>query len=91
MSQFSALTSGGQSKWSFAAYKHLFNTRVTRTPSLPLQSQALKTWEIAPGEIAMAPPAFYLPDQLARVTGWAEALFYPPEHRRLLLQVPDRS
>ncbi|MHC8354589.1 hypothetical protein ACYZTL_04945 [Pseudomonas sp. LB3P81] len=55
MSQFNALTSGGQSKWSLAAYKHLFKTRVTRTPSLTQQRQVVKTWEIAPGEIAVAP------------------------------------
>lgn len=86
MSQFNALTNGGQSKWSLVAYKHLFNTRVTRTPSLPLQSQAVKTWEIAPGEIAVAPPAFYLSNQLERVTGWAEALFYPHEHPRRTME-----
>ncbi|MDB5992912.1 MAG: hypothetical protein JWP42_48, partial [Pseudomonas sp.] len=74
MSEFNALTSGSPSKWSLAAYKHMFNTRVTRKPSLPLESLAVKTWEIAPGSSAIAPPAFYLPNQLERVTGWEEAL-----------------
>ncbi|VVO55293.1 hypothetical protein PS858_00494 [Pseudomonas fluorescens] len=38
----------------------------------------MKTWEIAPGEIAMAPPAFYLPDQLARVRGGPRRCFILP-------------
>lgn len=86
MSEFNALTSGSPSKWSLAAYKHMFNTRVTRKPSLPLESLAVKTWEIAPGSSAIAPPAFYLPNQLERVTGWEEALFFPHEHPRRTME-----
>lgn len=86
MSQFNSLTSGGKSKWSLAAYKHLFNMRVSRQPLLTLQSQAVKTWDIAPGGLGMAPPAFYLPNQLERVTGWEEALFFPHEHPRRTME-----
>ena len=86
MSEINALTSSGQSKWSLAAYKHMFNTRLTRKPSLTLQSQAVKTWEIAPGDISNAPPAFFLPNQLERVTGWAGELFYPYEHPRRTME-----
>jgi hypothetical protein len=86
MSGFNALTSGSPLKWSLAAYKHLFKTRVTRKPSLPLQSLAVKTWEIAPGSSAIAPPAFFLPNQLERVTGWEEALFFPNEHPRRTME-----
>lgn len=86
MSKFNELTSGGQSKWSLAAYKHILKTRLIRTPSLTLQSLAVKTWEIAPGEISMAPPAFFLPNQLERVTGWAGELFYPYEHPRRTME-----
>jgi hypothetical protein len=86
MSEINALTSGGQSKWSLAAYKHIFKTRLTRKPSLALQSLAVKTWEIAPGEISFAPPAFFLPNQLERVTGWEETLFYPFEHPRRTME-----
>ncbi|MHC8294704.1 glycosyltransferase 61 family protein [Pseudomonas sp. LB3P58] len=86
MSKFNALTSGGQSKWSLAAYKHILKTRLIRKPSLTLQSLAVKTWEIAPGEISIAPPAFFLPNQLERVTGWAGELFYPYEHPRRTME-----
>jgi hypothetical protein len=86
MSKFNALTTGGQSKWSLAAYKHILETRLIRKPSLTLQSLAVKTWEIAPGEISIAPPAFFLPNQLERVTGWAGELFYPYEHPRRTME-----
>ena len=86
MSEFNALTIDGQSKWSLAAYKYMFNTRLTRKPSLTLQSQAVKTWEIYPGDTSIAPPAFFLPNQLERVTGWEEKLFYPHEHPRRTME-----
>jgi hypothetical protein len=86
MSEFNALTIDGQSKWSLAAYKYMFNTRLTRKPSLTLQSQAVKTWEISPGDTSIAPPAFFLPNQLERVTGWEEKLFYPHEHPRRTME-----
>ncbi|MDI3271745.1 glycosyltransferase family 61 protein [Pseudomonas sp. AL03] len=86
MSECNALTRGGQSQWSLAAYKHILKTRLIRKPSLTLQSLAVKAWEIAPGEISMAPPAFFLPDQLERVTGWAGELFYPYEHPRRTME-----
>jgi hypothetical protein len=90
MSEFNALTSDGQSKWSLAAYKQMFNTRLIRKPSLTLQSQAVKTWEISPGDTSIAPPAFFLPNQLERVTGWEEKLFYPHEHPRRTMEGVDR-
>ena len=86
MSEFSALASSGPAKWSLAAYKHLFKTRLARKPALTLQSMAVKTWDIAPGEVAFAQPAFFLPNQLERVTGWEEQLFYPHEHPRRTME-----
>jgi len=86
MSQTYTLTNSGSSKWSLAAYQHLLKARLARKPSATLQSVAVKSWEIAPGEVAIAPPAFYLPDQLERVTGWAGDLFYPFEHPRRTME-----
>jgi len=86
MSEINALTSGGRSKWSLAAYKHMLRERLARKPSLTLQSVAVKTWEIAPGDISIAPPAFFLPNQLERVTAWEEELFYPHEHPRRTME-----
>jgi hypothetical protein len=86
MSVVNTLMSGGQTKWSLAAYKHIFKTRLARKQALTLQSVAVKTWEIAPGEVATAPPAFFMPGQLERVTGWAGDLFYPFEHPRRTME-----
>jgi hypothetical protein len=86
MSELITLASNDSSKWSLAAYKHMLKTRFSGKPSLTLQSVAEKTWEIAPGGTAVAPPAFYLPNQLERVTGWEEALFYPHEHPRRTME-----
>lgn len=86
MSDINTLTSGSQSKWSLAAYKHMLKERLIRKPPLNLQSVAAQSWEIAPGVTSIAPPAFYLPDQLERVTGWAGDLFYPFEHPRRTME-----
>lgn len=76
-------TSRACSKWSFAAIEHLVKTTLARKSAQTLQSVAVKTWEIAPSEIAVTPPAFFLPNQLERVTGWE---FYPFEHPRRTMQ-----
>lgn len=68
MSQSNMLVSGAGAKWSFAAYKHLLKEKLARKPSQELQSVAVKTWEVAPADASIAPPAFYLPNQLERVT-----------------------
>jgi hypothetical protein len=70
-------------KWSFAAIHHLFRTRLARKATRTLESIAAETWEIAPGNTSMAPPAFFLPNQLERVTGW---MFYPHEHPRQTME-----
>ncbi len=70
-------TNRRKSKWTFAAIQHLLETRLAHKHSLTLQSVAVNTWEIAPGETSIAPPAYFLPDQLERVTGWAFASEHP--------------
>lgn len=86
MSEIFTLANSGSSKWSLAAYQHLLKERLARKPLATLQRVAVKSWEIAPGEVAIAPPAFYLPGQLERVTGWAGDLFYPFEHPRRTME-----
>ena len=58
------------SKWSFATANHIISTRFAGRPSRSLESIAVKSWEIAPGEQLIAPPAYFLPGQGERVTGW---------------------
>ena len=48
----------------------------------PSASVASRTWEIAPAETTISSPAYCLPDQLDRVTGWA----FANEHPRKLME-----
>lgn len=63
--------------WSMAAVQYILWSRLARKPSRTLESAAVKEWEIAPGETTISPPAFFLPNQLERVTGWAFASEHP--------------
>lgn len=65
------------SMWSLLAVKHLLRTRLARKASRTLESVAVKTWVIAPSETSIAPPAYYLSNQLERVTGWTFADEHP--------------
>jgi hypothetical protein len=64
-------------KWSLAAINYLLRTRLFRNPSRSLQSIAVRSWEIAPSETTISPPAYFLPNQLERVTGWKFADEHP--------------
>jgi hypothetical protein len=50
---------------------NLVRRRLLRRTDAPLQSLAKKSWEIAPGTTFVRRPAYFLPGQLERVTGWA--------------------
>lgn len=67
----------GGNKWSFVAIEHTLKARLVRTHPRTLQSVAVKSWEIAPSETSTAPPAYFLPNQLERVTGWAFSSEHP--------------
>jgi len=73
---------GSRSRWSLAAVEHMLRKNIARKPARTLQSAAVKSWEIAPGEKSIAPPAFALPGQLERVTGWE----FSDEHPRRQMQ-----
>lgn len=80
-------TTGADRKiWSLAAYRYLARKRLGRKPSENVKNLAVKSWDIAPSEITPAPPAFFLPGQLERVTGWEEARFFPYEHPRRTME-----
>ncbi|MBX7083014.1 MAG: glycosyltransferase family 61 protein [Nannocystaceae bacterium] len=42
-----------------------------RGAPLPVEAHAVRSWQIAPGHTVRVPPAYFLPGQLERVTGWA--------------------
>lgn len=77
MPEIKAVAVKGHSRWTLAAIEHILTKRLTRKPPRTLQSVAVKTWEIAPSETSIAPPAFSLPNQLDRVTDWAFEADHP--------------
>jgi hypothetical protein len=63
--------------WTLVAVAHLLGSRFAGRRRDTLQSVAVKSWTIAPSEHAIAPPAYFLPGQLERVTGWTFADEHP--------------
>lgn len=84
-SNFSTLSAGHQKKISLSAYKFMARKWFAHKTDINLKHVAAKSWDIAPGEITVSPPAFFLPDQLERVTAW-EARFFPFEHPARTMQ-----
>ncbi|WP_415768469.1 glycosyltransferase family 61 protein [Pseudomonas sp. LB3P38] len=80
VSQISTSTTGNRKKWTLAAYRYMARKRLARKAEISLKSLAVKTWDVAPGGISHSPPAFFLPNQMDRVTGWEAKRFYPFEH-----------
>ncbi|MBI5891272.1 MAG: glycosyltransferase family 61 protein [Nitrosomonadales bacterium] len=68
-------------KWSLAAIRYALKGRLSQASPRTLESLAVKTWEIAPSETSISPPAYFLPNQLERVTGWE----FSDEHPRLAM------
>ena len=56
---------------------HLLRKRLARMPALgrlasrELVDVATRSWQLAPGVQEVTPPAYFLPGQLERITGWA--------------------
>ncbi|HBK50554.1 MAG TPA: hypothetical protein DDZ74_14935, partial [Pseudomonas sp.] len=80
ISQFSASPAGRQHSWTLAAYRYMARKRLGGKSAIDLKSVATKSWDIAPGEATVSPPAIFLPGQLERVTGWEGKRFYPYVH-----------
>lgn len=78
--QLTALTAGRRRKWTLAAYRYMARKRLAHKAEINLKNLAVKSWDISPGEVMHSPPAFFLPGQMARVTGWEAKRFYPYEH-----------
>lgn len=60
-------------KWSLLPVKKIIQRKVFRKDPISLESIADKVWEISPGKTSITPPAYFLPNQLARVTSWLES------------------
>jgi hypothetical protein len=80
VSEISTSIAGNRRKWTLAAYKHMARKRLAHTAEINLKSLAVKSWDVAPGGVSHSPPAFFLPNQMERVTGWEAKRFYPFEH-----------
>ncbi len=72
--------------WTLAAYQYMVRKRLLRQPSPDIRSIAERSWDIAPGEMSITPPAIFLPGQLERVTGWEGKRFYPFVHPRSTME-----
>ena len=80
ISQFSASPETKQHTWTLAAYRYMARKRLGKNTALDLKSIASKSWDIAPGETTVSPPAIFLSGQMERVTGWEGKRFYPYVH-----------
>ena len=49
----------------------ILKARITSRPPREVKQAATRSWEIAPAVSEVVKPAFFLPGQLDRVTGWA--------------------
>lgn len=63
--------------WTFQSPLHVLAKRVLRRPACELTSVAVRSWELAPGETTITPPALFLPNQLERVTRWEFSTQHP--------------
>ncbi|MES2182646.1 MAG: glycosyltransferase family 61 protein [Pseudomonadota bacterium] len=61
------------SKWSLLPVKDFLRRKVFRKVPINLESVAEQTWELAPSETSITPPAYFLPNQLERITSWLES------------------
>lgn len=86
VSETSTSSAENRRTWTLAAYKHIARRKLARQADINLKTIAMKSWDIAPGELSHSPPAFYLPNQLERVTGWEAKRFYPYEHPARTMQ-----
>jgi hypothetical protein len=85
LSNFSAPSTERQTRISLSAYTFMVRKLFAQKTQVNLKTVATKSWDIAPGETTVSPPAFYLPNQLERVTAW-ESRFYPFEHPARTMQ-----
>jgi hypothetical protein len=84
-SNFSVSAAEKHKRISLAAYTFMARKRLARKTQIDLKNIATKSWDIAPGETSISPPAYFLPNQLERVTGW-EARFFPYVHPARTMQ-----
>lgn len=58
ISQFSPAPADRQHTWTLAAYRYMARKRLGGNSTIDLKSIAAKSWDIAPGEVTVSPPAF---------------------------------
>ena len=63
--------------WSPLPVLHMLRSRIARSPARALESVATRTWQVAPSDVRVSSRAYFLPDQLDRVTGWVFADEHP--------------
>jgi len=74
-------------KWSVLPAKNIAMRKLLRWVPRSLGSVAVQSWEIAHGETSITRPAYFLPNQLERVTGWAFASVHPQREMEGCIEV----
>ena len=65
------------SKWNLHPIVDIAKRRIFQIAPKNIGALSERIWEIAQGEISTARPAYFLPNQLERVKGWAFASAHP--------------
>lgn len=63
--------------WSLLPLAHIMAKRLAHWDPRRLENVATRSWQLAPAETFTPRPAYFLPNQLDRVTGWAFASEHP--------------
>jgi hypothetical protein len=81
-------------RWSLLPVRDILRRKLLRRDPISLESVADRDWEIAPSVTSITPRAYYLPNQLERVTGWT-GTHVPPklqmEGGRTVVHMPTRG
>jgi hypothetical protein len=67
-----------KTRWTHRPFTNLLRRKIFGWSPQEIKQHATKTWQIAPSCRRATPSAFFLPNQLDRVTGWA----FSDEHPR---------
>ena len=65
------MNTSGRLRFALHPLTEIVARKVLHRPEIPLHTLASKDWEVAPGVTLTRQPAYFLPGQLERVTGWA--------------------
>lgn len=66
-----------KTRWTHQPLAKILRQKIFGRTPRELKSLAIKTWQISPSYSSVIPPAFYIKNQLDRVSGWAHSDEHP--------------